>query len=93
MIKNDRNCSEFARTIVCDDLHLIINTVCEGNGITFVSRSLVSQHLSQGILREHRIASFNHTHHRTLIVNNNFPAPPLLRNFIDEIFAAFRAES
>jgi DNA-binding transcriptional LysR family regulator len=90
MKNNGRNCADFARTIVCDDLHLIISTVCEGNGITFVSRSLVIQHLQQGTLREHRIAGFNHTHHRTLIVNTTFAATPLLKDFIDGIFAAFK---
>lgn len=84
-----RNCSEFSRTIICDDLHLIISTVLEGNGITFVLRSLVEQHIRQGALREHRIVGFNHTHHRTLIVNSSSPANPLLNDFITEIFAAF----
>ncbi len=84
-----RSCTEFARTIVCDDLHLIISTVCDGNGITFVSRSLVDQHLRHGTLREHRIAGFNHTHQRTLIINNSSPPNPLLRDFVAEIFSAF----
>jgi len=90
MKKNGRSCADFARTIVCDDLHLIISTVCEGNGITFVSRSLVEQHLRQGTLREHRIAGFNHTHHRTLIVNTTCFVTPLLQDFVAGIFAAFR---
>lgn len=89
MKNNGRTCAEFARTIICDDLHLIISTVCEGNGIAFVSRSLVDQHIRQGTLREHRIAHFNHTHHRTLVVNNHVPASSLLKAFITEIFAAF----
>ncbi|MDD5284905.1 MAG: LysR family transcriptional regulator [Desulfuromonadaceae bacterium] len=84
-----RSCTEFPRIIVCDDLHLIINRVCEGSGITFVSRSLVDQHIRQGILKEHRIPGFNHTHHRTLIVNNRSPSTPLLREFIAEILSAF----
>lgn len=93
MKNKGRNCAEFARTIVCDDLHLIISTVCEGNGITFVSRSLVEQHLRQGSLREHRVAGFNHTHHRTLVMNNASPANPLLRDFVTEIFSAFGMSS
>jgi DNA-binding transcriptional LysR family regulator len=89
MGNNGRNCNEFARTIVCDDLHLIISTVCEGNGTTFVSRSLVDQYIRQGNLKGHRIAGFNHTHHRTLILNNSLSANPILKDFIAEIFAAF----
>ena len=90
MKNNGRSCADFARTIVCDDLHLIISTVCEGNGITFVSRSLVEQHLRQGTLREHRVAGFNHTHQRTLIVNTTCFVTPLLQDFVAGIFAAFR---
>jgi len=89
MKKCGRDCNEFTRTIFCDDLHLIISTVCEGGGTTFVSRALVEQHLRQGTLREHRIAGFNLTHHRTLIVNNSLPANPVVKDFIAEIFAAF----
>lgn len=89
MKNSGRSCAEFARIVVCDDLHLIIKTVCEGSGVTFVSRSLVEQHLRQGALREHRVAGFNHTHHRTLVVNTCSFANPLLRDFVAEIFATF----
>ena len=89
MKTNGRSCADFARTIVCDDLHLIISTVCEGNGITFVSRSLLDQHLRQGLLREHRVAGFTHTQHRTLIVNATSAASRHLKDFIVELFASF----
>jgi len=84
-----RECDEFARTIVCDDLHLILRAVCEGNGITFASCSLVAQQVKQGTLRELRINGFNHTHHRTLIVNTTIPSNPLLTDFISSIFGVF----
>ena len=84
-----RCCTEFARTIICDDLHFIINTVSEGNGTTFVSRSLVELQLRQGSLREHRVAGFSHNHHRTLIVSKNSPAHALLNNFVSELIEMF----
>ena len=89
MMNIGRNSHEFARTIVYDDLHLIINSVCEGSGITFVSRSLVENHIQQGILREHRLPRFQHTQHRSLIVKKPIPADPLLKDFIDCILAVF----
>lgn len=89
MVNIGRNSSEFARTIVCDDLHLIISTVCEGSGITFVSRSLVDHHIRQGTLREHRLPSFQHSQHRTLIVKRTVPADLLLSDFIECVLAAF----
>ncbi|HIJ90587.1 MAG: LysR family transcriptional regulator [Desulfobulbaceae bacterium] len=88
MVNINRNSNEFSRTIVCDDLHLIINSVCEGNGITFVSRSLVDHHIQQGTLKEHRLPLFQHTQHRTLIVKSQ-PADLLLKDFIDCILAVF----
>lgn len=84
-----RDVAEFDRLIVCDDLHLILRAVCDGNGITFASRSLVAQHIKQGVLREHRIVGFNHTHQRTLIANTSLPPNPLLKDFISSIFGVF----
>ncbi len=89
MLNIDRNSNKFARTIVYDDLHLIINAVCEGSGITFVSRSLVQQQIQQGILKEHRLPHFQHTQHRTLVSKKSIPADPLLKDFIDCILAEF----
>jgi LysR family transcriptional regulator, transcriptional activator of the cysJI operon len=89
MLNIGRNSHEFARTIVYDDLHLIINSVCEGSGVTFVSRSLVDHHIQQGTLIEHRLPHFQHTQHRTLIGKKSNPPDPLLKDFIDCILAVF----
>jgi len=89
MVNIGRDSNEFARTIVCDDLHLIINAVCEGSGITFVSRALVAHHIRQGTLREHRLPFFQHTQHRTLMIKSSLVADPLLKDFTDCIFAVF----
>jgi len=89
MLNIGRNSSEFARTIVYDDLHLIINAVCEGSGITFVSRSLVDQHIRDGILREHRLPDFLHSQHRSLLAKKSESSDPLLKDFIACIMAVF----
>lgn len=89
MLNNSRNSDEFARTIVYDDLHLIINSVLEGSGITFVSRSLVGHHIMQGMLREHRLPLFQHTQHRSILVKKTPSADPLLTDFIGCINAVF----
>jgi DNA-binding transcriptional LysR family regulator len=89
-LKNLGRCfADFARTIVCDDLHLIIKTVSEGRGVTFVARSVVDKYLRDGTLCEHRIKGFDHKHLRTLIVNSSYSENPLLKDFVAEIFAAF----
>lgn len=84
-----RNRAEFPRTIVCDDLHLIIDTVCEGNGVTFVSRSLVDQKIQQGLLREHRLPGFKHFQKRTLLLSRSFANCQLMQDFAQEIRAIF----
>lgn len=84
-----RTCSEFARTIVCADLHLIIDTVCEGNGITFTSRSLVEQQVQRGTLRMHRLPGFRHEHKRTMVLNRTSESCQLLQDFVSEIKAIF----
>jgi len=84
-----RNSNEFARTIVYDDLHLIINSVSEGCGITFVSRSLVDNQIKEGTLKEHRLPRFLHSQHRSLIRKKSVSEDPLLKDFIDCILAGF----
>lgn len=84
-----RSYSEFARTIVCADLHLIIDTVSEGNGITFVSRSLVEQQVRQGMLTIHRIPGFRHMQQRTMILSRSAAASHLLQDFVGQVRVAF----
>ena len=89
MQKTGRDCAEFARTIVCADLHLIIDMVCEGNGITFISRSLVERQVQRGTLRTHRLPGFRHEHKRTMVLNRSSESCQLLQDFVTEIKAIF----
>ena len=89
MLNIGRNSNEFARTIVYDDMHLIINSVLDGSGISFVSRSLVDHHIHQGALREHRLPNFQHTQQRTLLVDQSSSTDLLVKDFIACILAVF----
>lgn len=89
MQNTGRDCAEFARTIICADLHLIIDMVCEGNGITFTSRSLVEQQVQRGMLRTHRLPGFRHEHKRTMVLNRSSESCQLLQDFVTEIKAIF----
>lgn len=82
-----RDRAEFSRTVVCDDMHLILSAISDGNGITFAPRSLVEKYLRNGVLSVHRVAGFNHNHHRTLIVSTPPSSDPLLADFVADIFA------
>ena len=84
-----REGSSFAKSIIYDDLQLIIQSVVEGLGIAFVSRAVVNQYLEDGRLRQHRIPGFGHTRRRSLVAASPFnPTPPLV-DFISCVGAAF----
>lgn len=84
-----RENSEFKRVIFCDDLHMILDAVLEGNGVAFISRSVVEKHVHHGRLRTHHVDGFVHTYRRTLILNKPAVSDPLLKNFVNDIRAVF----
>ncbi|HIJ86224.1 MAG TPA: LysR family transcriptional regulator [Desulfuromonadales bacterium] len=89
MKKLGRDCAEFNRIIYHDDLHMIICSVLEGNGLAFISRSVVDKLVNEGALRTHRVTGFGHAYKRTLIISGASPSSPLLGNFIEEIRGVF----
>ncbi len=84
-----RDCGEFTRTATYDDLHVIMQNILRGEGIAFMTRSLVQHHLAEGTLREHRIAGFRHERNRTLILGETFRLTAPTRYFIDCICRTF----
>lgn len=89
MKKLGRDSSEFGRTVIYDDLHLILQSVVEGMGIGFISRSVVETYLTEGILREHRVNGFNHSRRRTFLSGSPVKAGTPLAEFKLCIFAAY----
>lgn len=84
-----RDSREFKQIIIYDDLHLITQAVLDGEGIAFISRSVVAKHLENGSLRTHRVAGFRHNRNRTFVVSNSKQIDAALMNFIRCIFSAF----
>lgn len=84
-----RSLSEFRSLIVYDDLRLMLDGVVEGNGMAYVSKSLVGRHLSEGILRGHRVNSFCDSRFRTLVLNKSRRMEGILQTFIDCIHKSF----
>ena len=89
MKKQGRDCGDFNRVIYYEDLHMIISSVLEGNGLAFISKSVIEKLVEDGALRTHRITGFDHAYKRTLIVNCSSATPPSLGNFIEEIIGVF----
>ncbi|ABQ24658.1 LysR family transcriptional regulator [Geotalea uraniireducens] len=84
-----RDSQEFKQIIIYDDLHLIIQAVLDGEGIAFISRSVVDKYLDNGSLRVHRVEGFRHNRNRTLVVPHAKQIDTNLMNFIGCIFSAF----
>lgn len=84
-----RDSREFKKVIVYDDLHLIIQAVLDGEGIAFISRSVVAKYLEQGSLRTHRVAGFRHDRNRTLVISNTKSLDANLMDFVRCIFSTF----
>jgi LysR family transcriptional regulator, transcriptional activator of the cysJI operon len=61
-----RDPREFGNILLYDDLQIIIESVLAGEGIAFISSSLVRKQLAEGKLREHRVRGFIHERRRTL---------------------------
>ncbi|HEY6872591.1 MAG TPA: LysR family transcriptional regulator [Geobacteraceae bacterium] len=84
-----RNLSDFRSMIIYDDLRLTIDTVLEGSGIAYVSKSLVSKHLDEGTLCAHHVNGFCSSRLRTLALNKNSHVERTLQNFIDCVYMPF----
>ncbi|MHB8059116.1 MAG: multiheme cytochrome-associated LysR family transcriptional regulator [Desulfuromonadaceae bacterium] len=88
--KLGRDYTEFNRIIYYDDLHLIINSVLKGDGLAFLSRSVVEKLVTEGALRTHYATGFEHDFKRTLITSNSSASKKLLAIFIAEIRRVFK---
>lgn len=83
---------EFSRSIVLDDLRLILETVTSGGVIAFISRSLAEKQLAEGLLREHRVPGFIHVRRRTAIINKGRMDDPAVKEFIRCVAATFELQ-
>ena len=73
---------DFRGVVVSDDLRLNCQAVVEGNGVSFVSRALVQEHLDSGRLVAHQVEGFPHSRQRTIVVGKGREKDPLLGSFI-----------
>ena len=81
--------NDFKNVVISDDLRLSIESVLAGGGVSFISRSLVSGYLLDGRLRAHYVKGFQHVRDRAVFYDPAREGDPLLKNFIECIFAIF----
>jgi DNA-binding transcriptional LysR family regulator len=80
---------EFRKVIVFDDLHVIMQAVLDGEGIAFLSRDVLGDHLTSGRLVPHHVPSFTHIRDRALVLGpHDSLAGPLLQ-FVRSLFGHF----
>ena len=84
-----RDMEEFRRIITSDDLHMIVQAVLQGDGVSFLSRDVLAAHLEAGRLKTHYVPGFQHTRSRALtLARPERPQGPLGR-FVATLFAHF----
>lgn len=88
-----RDVREFVNTVVFDDLHVIIESIKEGDGIALMSKDLVQKQIEEGTLCEHRVEGFNHHRKRSVIMKQPEVPNKAMRFLIDCIFASFDLET
>ena len=80
---------EFRKVIVYDDLHVIVRSVLDGDGIAFVSRDIVNDHIAAGRLAAHYVPGFTHARDRRLVVNQSAAIVGPVRQFVSSMFDHF----
>lgn len=84
-----RTAGEFKKIIVYDDLHVIIDSVLRGLGIAYLSRSLVTAQLAEGVLAGHHIAGFLDKKKRTFILSETAQQEKVTVKFASQILGYF----
>lgn len=84
-----RHLHEFNKVIVFDDLHFIIKALIGGDGVAFLSRDVLTDHLASGRLLAHYVPGFLHRRERALIINHTAALAGPLRDFVAAVFAHF----
>jgi DNA-binding transcriptional LysR family regulator len=84
-----RGIQEFPRMIVSDDLHMVVQAVLQGDGVSFLSRDIVADHLEAGRVRVHHVEGFQHARSRAVVLARPDGAEGPLGRFVATLFARF----
>lgn len=89
MLTIGRDAAHFRNTVFFDDIPFIIKAVTAGEGITFISRSIVAPHLDDGSLVAHHVNGFDRARPRRLVLEKGRDLDPVLVDFIRGIYRRF----
>ncbi|MDW7643847.1 MAG: LysR family transcriptional regulator [Desulfuromonadales bacterium] len=82
----------FNRTVIYDDVHIIVDALIRGEGVGFISTDLIRSHVKEGRLQELRVEGFIHQRNRTFIHSGCLPECNAGRAFVRAIMAHFNLE-
>lgn len=87
-----KSLDEFKNKIFCGDIDQIIENVENGNGLCFLSKSLVREQLERGILISHRVVDFDHYKSRTFVTRKDYQLAGKSKEFATHIFEMFNLD-
>ena len=87
--KFGKNLDDFRGVAVHNDLYLTIKTTLTGQGVAFISRSLVSEQIERGELIEHTVEGFLYSRSRTIVINRRHGEDGLVRQFVECVYDVF----
>lgn len=80
---------DFRSVLVHDDLYLTIQSALAGQGVAFVSRSLVKEKIGNGELIEHTLEGFHRFRARTVVINQRSSEDGIMRGFVECVYDVF----
>lgn len=84
-----RNACEFGKIIVYDDLHIIVDSVTRGDGIAYLSKSLVADKIADGALAGLHMEGFLDRKRRTFVMNGDIEQEGAAIRFASELLGYF----
>lgn len=84
-----RELGDFRQVIVLDDLHLVVQAVVDGEGIAFLSRDVLGDHLAAGRLAAHYVSGFKHGRQRALVLSRGGSLDGPAASFVAALFTHF----
>lgn len=86
LLRSGVDFNNFGGILISDDLRFVIDSVIGGEGVAFVSRILVAEHLASGKLVGLTVEGFANSRGRSVALLPGRHAEPLIRGLLDCIF-------
>jgi DNA-binding transcriptional LysR family regulator len=89
LLQFGKKLDDFRSMVIHDDLYLTIQSTLSGQGVAFVSRSLVRESIENGSLLEHTVEGFSFLRSRSIIFNRKRRENECVRKFVECVQSVF----